>query len=231
MHAETQNANPLSRTEHEEGHLRRDIVQFSRALAQTGFVPGTCGNVSARLTSGNILMTPMGVSKAALLTSDLVLVSTRGTVLKGDRKPTSEMELHLTIYNSRADVSAVVHAHPPISTAFACSGLALDQVLCQEAVMVLGRVPLASYATTGTCEVADHIQPLIQDCEVILMANHGAVSCGKDLNQAFQRMEVLEHTAQIHLHALQIGSPVYLTSQQIAHLERARLRYATNVIV
>ena len=133
--------------------------------------------------------------------------------------------MHLEIYRHRPDVAAVIHAHPPIATAFACSGKALDRILCQEAAMTLGTVPLAAYATTGTAEVAAHLVRHLAHHDAILLANHGAVTYGPSVEQAFHNLEVLEHVAQVHLLAYQLGSPVYLEGKQLEDLKRARLSY------
>ena len=131
--------------------------------------------------------------------------------------------MHLAIYRQREDVEAVVHAHPPVATAFACSGRALDEPLCAEAIMTLGPVPLAHYATTGTAEVGESLAELIAEHESILMANHGAVSYGKSLLEAFQRMETLEHFAHVCLVSHQLGSGSPLQQEQVLQLLRAKV--------
>ena len=138
--------------------------------------------------------------------------------------------MHLAVYRHRNDVTAVVHSHPPIATAFACVGRGLDEMLCQEAAMTLGVVPLATYATTGTEEVAASLAPFIPDHDAILLANHGAVSCGRTLLEAFQKMEIVEHLANITLDAHQLGAPRTLEHEQIKQLRDAKNRYLQNVI-
>ncbi|MCU1251261.1 MAG: class aldolase/adducin family protein, partial [Edaphobacter sp.] len=137
-----------------EGELRRDQVRFSRMLYRLGFMPGASGNLSVRLDDQRLLVTPTGVSKFLLRSADMVIVDLQGRQLDGYRKVTSEVSMHLAVYRHRDDVTAVIHSHPPIATAFACVGRGLEEMLCQEAVMTLGVVPLAKYATTGTEEVA-----------------------------------------------------------------------------
>jgi L-fuculose-phosphate aldolase len=212
-----------------ELELRRELVRFSKWLSRLGFMPGTSGNLSARLDEGRLLITPTGMSKFLLKPSDLVIVDLQGRLLFGTRKVTSEVCMHLAIYEMRKDISAVVHAHPPIATGFACAGRGLDQVLCQEGVMTLGPVPLAEYATTGTDEVAASLRPLICGQEAILMANHGAVTYGSDLLEAFLRMETVEHLAHIDLVAHQLGSPRLLSVNQIEQVRLAKARYLKNL--
>jgi L-fuculose-phosphate aldolase len=214
-----------------ELELRRELVRFSKWLSRLGFMPGTSGNLSARLDEGRLLVTPTGMSKFLLKASDMVIVDLQGRLLTGTRKVTSELCMHLAVYEVRNDISAVIHSHPPIATGFACAGRGLDQVLCQEGVMTLGAVPLAEYATTGTREVAASLGPFIRGHEAILMANHGAVTYGSDLLEAFLRMETVEHLAHIELVAHQLGSPRPLSVNQIEQVRLAKARYLQNVSI
>lgn len=211
-----------------EGELRRELVRFSKWLSRLGFTPGTSGNLSVRLDSERLLVTPTGVSKYLLKADDMVIVDLDGRLLAGTRNVTSEISMHLAVYKHRQEVHAVTHSHPPIATAFACSGRALDQMLCQEAVMTIGAVPLASYATTGTDEVAASLVPLLSGHEAILMANHGVVSYGKTLVEAFQKMETVEHLAHVALVAHQLGSAQPLQSDQLQQLHNAKAKYVRN---
>ena len=211
-----------------ENRLRRDLAQFGRLLHRLGYMPGTSGNLSVRLDRERLLVTPTGVSKFMLRSADMVIVDLQGRQLAGTRKVTSELSMHLAVYEQRDDVAAVVHSHPPIATAFACAGRALDQMLCQEAVMTLGIVPLARFATTGTGEVAASLTPFIPGHDAILMANHGAVSYGSTLLEAFQKMETVEHLAQIALVAHQLGAPRILKQEEIDQLRDAKARYLHN---
>jgi len=211
-----------------EYELRRDLVRFSKWLSRLGFTPGTSGNLSVRLDEHRLLVTPTGASKYLLAPADMVIVDLQGRQLAGSRKVTSEVSMHLAVYQHRKDVAAVIHSHPPIATAFACAGRALDEMLCQEAVMTLGTVPLAKYATTGTDEVATSLIPLIPGHEAILMANHGAVSYGKTLLEAFLKMETVEHLAHIGLVAHQLGSAQPLRADQVEQLHRAKVKYVQN---
>jgi L-fuculose-phosphate aldolase len=211
-----------------EVELRRDLVRFSRLLYRLGFMPGASGNLSVRLDDRRLLVTPTGVSKFLLRSADMVIVDLQGRQLDGYRKMTSEVSMHLAVYRHRDDVTAVIHSHPPIATAFACVGRGLDEMLCQEAVMTLGVVPLATYATTGTEDVAASLVPFIPDHDAILMANHGAVSYGRTLLEAFQKMETVEHLAQIALVAHQLGAPRILKHEQVKQLRDAKTRYLQN---
>lgn len=211
-----------------EEELRKDLVRFSRWLSRLGFAPGTSGNLSVRLDHDRLLITPTGVSKALVKRADIVIVDLQGRLLCGTRRETSEVGMHLAIYEMRTDVQAVVHSHPPIATAFACSGRALDEMLCQEAAMTVGSIPLAAYATTGTDEVAASLRPYIAEHDAILLENHGAVSSGKNLLDAFMKMETIEHLAHVALVAHQLGSARLLRPEQIQELKSAKTRYVNN---
>ena len=218
----------MGRTSSSELELRRELVRFGRWLSRLGCMPGTAGNLSVRLDEGRLLVTPTGMSKFLLRASDMVIVDLEGRMISGSRKVTSEIGMHLAIYAMREDISAVIHAHPPIATGFACAGRGLEEVLCQEAVMALGAVPLAGYATTGTGEVAASLAPFVRGHEAILMANHGAVTYGGDLLEAFLRMETVEHLAHIELVAHQLGSARPLNGKQIEQVRVAKAKYLEN---
>lgn len=211
-----------------EEMLRHDLVRYSRWLYRLGYTPATAGNLSVRLDPRTLLVTPTGASKHLLRSSDMVLVDLDGHRLEGARNATSELGMHLAFYREREDVQAVIHAHPPIATAFACAGHALDELLSQEAAMILGPVPLAPYATTGTDEVADSLRSLIPAYDAMLLANHGAVVCGISLFDAFCKMETLEHVAQIRLATWQLGTCNTLEADQERLLRRAREKYLQN---
>ena len=206
------------------------MVRVGRWLCRLGYMPATSGNLSVRLDERRLLVTPTGASKYLLRAADLVTVDLEGRQITGSMRVTSEIGMHLAIYRRRADVEAVIHSHPPIATAFACTGRGLDEVLCQEAIMTVGSVPLARYATTGTQEVAESLEPFLADHEAILMANHGAVTYGPTLLDAFLKMETIEHLANIHLVAHQLGSVRTLKQEQMEQVFRARAKYLANAV-
>jgi L-fuculose-phosphate aldolase len=214
--------------ERSERELRRQLTRFSRWMYRQGFAPGTSGNLSVRLDDRRILATPTGCSKALLRPADMVIVDREGHFLCGTRNVTSEIGMHVAVYRGRSDVNAVVHTHPPIATGFASCGLALDEPLCAELIMTLGSIPLAPYATTGTEEVGASLQSFLPDHDAILMANHGLVTYGKDLLDAFMKTETCEHFAQVCLTARQLGCRKLLEDDAVAKLQHARARYRAN---
>lgn len=208
-----------------ESDLRRHIVDIGRLMYQKGWVAANDGNISARLDSERILSTPTGVSKGKMREEDLIVCDMQGNRLEGTRERTSEILMHLTIYSLRPDVQAVVHAHPPVATGFAVAGRALDQALLPEVIVNLGCVPLASYGLPGTCELSDTLKPFIPDYDALLMANHGVVAYGFDLERAFFNMETVEHVARIILIAELLGGAKPLPEREVEKLCQARERY------
>ena len=219
---------PFRKITGDESQLRQDLVEFGRMLHAQGFVAATDGNLSVRLAGDQFMVTPTGFSKGMLRPEDMVIVDAQGKKLSGEQNPSSEIAMHLTIYRMRPDVGAVVHAHPCTATGFASAGIALDQPLCSEIVITLGTVPLAPYATTGTMELSESLKPFIPYHDAILMANHGVVTYGADLNQAYMRMETVEHYAKIVLVARQLGGTRSLDSQELEKLVAVRSRYGRN---
>lgn len=208
-----------------EERMRHELVRFGAMLHENGFVAATDGNLSVRLEDGRLMITPSGFSKGMMEARDIVIVDPSGKKLTGSHNASSEIQMHLAIYQDRRDVNAVVHAHPCTATAFACSGIALEEPICAEVVMTLGKVPLAPYGTTGTPELTANIRPFIADHSAILLANHGVVTYAEDLLTAYLKMEAVEHFAKVTLAARQIGAPQVLNAVQLDALEVAKQRY------
>ena len=186
----------------------RRMALCCRQLAAQGLIAGRDGNLSVRLAADRILVTPSGHLKALVSARDMVEVNLGGEARRaGPRKPTSELDLHLRILRHRPDVHAVVHAHPPMATAFAVAGEEIPANLLPELIFVVGPVPLVPYGTPGTPELGDRVMPYLQGHDALLLANHGAVTMGKTLDEAWIRMESLEHCARIILAARLIGRP------------------------
>jgi L-fuculose-phosphate aldolase len=178
-----------------------------------------------RLEDGTVLCTPTLMSKAWIEPDDLVIVDRHGRKLSGWRNVSSEIGMHLFIYRKRPDIGAVVHAHPPTATGYAASGIPLDNPLVSEIVVSLGSVPLAHYETPGTPELAESLAPLVGDHDAILMANHGVVTFGEDLLDAYMNMETVEHYAKIALVAHMLGKQQPLSDTHVTKLREIRLKY------
>lgn len=208
----------------EEQH-RREICIAGRWLYERGYIVACEGNLSVRLGVGRILTTATCMNKGMLEPEDLVVVDLDGRHLEGGRRASSEVLMHLMFYRMRQDVNAICHAHPAAATGFATAGRALDQALFPEVVIGLGQVPLVRYATPGTPELSAAIEQYVEHYDALLLANHGAVTCGPDLLSAFYRMETVEHTAKITLAAENAGTPKLFSSREVAKLMAARARY------
>ena len=206
-------------SEHEH---RLEILRIGKMLHEKGLIAATDGNISVRLNENSVLSTPTCISKGMMSVEDLVVVDMSGRRLCGFRDVSSEIAMHMTIYRMRPDVGAIVHAHPPTATGFAACGLALDQALISEMLLSLGDVPLARYATPGTSELSEALEPYIPDHDAVLMANHGVVTYGVDLMQAYLNMETVEHFAKIALVVKQLGCEHPLAADQVSRLREMR---------
>jgi L-fuculose-phosphate aldolase len=198
--------------------LIAQVVDICHRLAAKGFVAATDGNVSARLNKTRILTTRTGVPKGFVTAADIVEVRLDGKALSGGVRPSTEVGMHLFIYRRRPDVNAVVHAHPVAATGFAAARVALDRSVLPEIIIGLGTVPLAEYATPSTGEVARSLEPLIGKRDAILMANHGVVTCGATLEEAYWNMEKVEHAARITAVARLLGGEHQLSAGELGKL-------------
>lgn len=204
--------------------IRREIVTVCRRLWERGLIAGPDGNVSVRVGPDRILVTPAGMSKIDVEPADLVEVRGDGSPLRGTRRASSELAVHLRIYARRPDIGAIVHAHPPLATGFAVAGEGFASGVLPEVILQVGWVPLVPYETPGTEALAQQFDPFIASHDAFLMANHGAVTAGTSLTIAHQRMESLEHTARILLTARLLGRVNELSADQVAALVAARER-------
>jgi L-fuculose-phosphate aldolase len=199
--------------------IAHQLVAVCRNLYAHGFVTASDGNVSSRLPNGNILATPTSLNKGRVVESDLVEVTLDGAIVHEGRAPSTELGMHLYIYRQRPDVNAVVHAHPTYATGFAAAHIPLDKPLLPEVIIGLGPIPLAIFAVTSTQEVAESIAPYVQSSSAILLANHGVVTFGKDLDDAYFKMEKVEHAAHITFVARMLGGEKALAGEQVKRLK------------
>ena len=198
--------------------LRLNICRVCRWLYDRGYVVSHDGNVSARTPRNTVLITPSGVGKGRMEPDMLVETDLDGHILSGDRHPSSEGKMHWMVYRERADVMAVVHAHPPISTAFAICRRPLKERYLAELILNLGEVPVTEFAMLATEEVPNSVSPYVQDHTAVLLANHGVLTWGPDLTAAFDRLEVVEQTARIYYYVNQMGGGVEISPEQADQL-------------
>lgn len=212
----------MGKTEKEH---RQEIVEIGRLIYQKGWVAANDGNLSVRLDADRILCTPTNISKGMMHPDDLIIVDRKGNKIEGRRERTSEIAMHLAVYEMRPDVQGVVHAHPPVATGFAAAGKPLNLALLPEVVIGLGCVPLAEYGLPGTPALTDGMKPYIPHYDAILLANHGATCFGEDLYRAFFKMETMEHFARVTLVAELVGGPKVLPRHEVKALYDSRSRY------
>lgn len=212
----------MAKTEQE---YRQDIIDIGRMVHQKGWIASNDGNITILLDEGRILATPTGVCKGLMHPDDLIVCDRRGNKLDGQRERTSEIAMHLTIYEMRPDVRSIVHAHPPVATGFAAAGRPLNLALLPEVILSLGCVPLAEYGLPGTPALTEGMLPYIPKYDAILMGNHGCVSYGEDVYKAFFRMETVEHYARISLVAELLGGATVLPRAEVDKLFDSRTRY------
>ena len=205
--------------------LVRTFIEVCRRVEAKGFVAAYDGNISLRLPNSNILTTPTGINKSLVQPQDLVEITLDGVQVGGTREPSSEMGMHLFIYHRRPDIRAVVHCHPVHATAFAAARIPLTGNVFPEVIVGLGSVPLAPYATPSTHEVSDSMAPFVQHADAILLSNHGVVTYGKDLWDAYFKMEKVEHAAHIESVARSLGGLTVLTNEDLAKLARLATGY------
>lgn len=208
-----------------EEQIRADIVEVGRRLYARGFVASNDGNVSVRLDDRRLITTPKTVSKGFMTPDMMVVVDYEGKKLTGDRDPSSELPMHLEIYRNRADVNAVVHAHPPTATGFAVAGIPLTRAVLAEVVTTLGSIPIAEYGTPSTKELPDAVRKYIKAHDGLLLANHGAVTCCKTVMTAYYKMETIEHFAKISLVARMLGREHLLSRDEVERLQGLRGMY------
>lgn len=198
---------------------KKAIIEVGKRMYNKGFVASNDGNISCKVGPNAIWTTPTGVSKGYMTPDMLVKINFDGKVLMGKNKPSSEVKMHLRVYKENPDVMAVTHAHPPVATSFAIAGISLDRAILPEAVVNLGSVPIAHYATPGSQDVPDSIAPYCNTHNAVLLANHGALSWGKDLFEAYHRLESLEYYATVLMYTGRIiGKANELSCNQVSEL-------------
>jgi L-fuculose-phosphate aldolase len=208
-----------------EAQLRADIVEIGRRLYARGYTASNDGNISVRLDDRRLLMTPKSVCKGFMDAAMMCITDLDGRKLAGNRDPSSEMLMHLEVYRQRPDAQAVVHAHPPIATAFAVAGIPLDRAVLAEVVTTLGSVPIADYATPSTMELPAAVRKYVKAHDGMLLANHGALTLGSDLYAAYYKMETIEHFAKISFVARMLGGERLLSREEVERLQGLRGKY------
>ena len=207
--------------------IKKEICDVGHKLWLKGFVAANDGNISVKLNENEYYCTPTGVSKGSLTPDMIIKVDKDGKKLEGKLNPSSEIKMHMRVYRERPDVTAVVHAHPPVATAFTVADIDLDQYILPEAVLTIGDVPTCDYGTPSTMEIPDSLDPYIQNHDAFLLRNHGALTVGCNLTKAFFVMEEVEFNAVICKHAMDLGAVHEISNDQLKKL--MDLRKAMNL--
>lgn len=207
--------------------IKKEMCEIGRRIYNDGFVAANDGNFSVKINENTFYVTPTGVSKGFMTPEMICKVDGEGNLKEsnGQWKPSSEFKMHLKVYKERPDVNAVVHAHPPIATSFAIAGVSLDKLIMPEAIIFLGAVPIAQYGTPSTMEIPESLTPYLQEYDAILLANHGALTFGCDLNTAFFRMESTEFYAKLLMYSRIIGGEKEIPCGEVKKLIDLRKQF------
>jgi L-fuculose-phosphate aldolase len=204
--------------------LRAELIRCCRRLDGKGWVANHDGNVTVRLQSGSFAATPGARAKADLVEEDLIEVDAKGKKTAGQGSPFSELAVHLRVFAARTDVQAIVHAHPPSATAVGCANQEMVTWAIPEAVVSLGPgIPLAGLALPNSDPLWAELDPLIPHYDAVMIAGNGVFAWGKTLEQAYLRLELVEHLAKILLATLPLGGPKLLEADQIEALLKKRV--------
>lgn len=201
-----------------EYKLKEQICEIGRRVYAKGFAAANDGNITIRISENEVLCTPTMVSKGFLKPEDICKTDMTGKQISGTRKRSSEVLLHLAIYRERPDIKSVVHCHPPYATAFAVAREPIPKCVLPEVEVFLGEVPIADYETPGTQKFAETIVPFVKDCNTIILANHGTVTFGPDLEKAYWNSEIIDAYCKILLLAKTLGRVNYFSDQQTREL-------------
>ncbi len=207
-----------------ELEIKQEMCAIGKRVYDRGMVASNDGNFSVKLNDNEFLCTPTGVSKGFMTPEYICKVDANGNVLEANEgfRPSSEIRMHLRIYQKRPDVNAVVHAHPLYATTFAIAGQPLMDSIMPEAVLFLGGVPLAKYGTPGTMEVPDSVEPFLDQYDAVLLENHGALSYADTLLSAYHKMESVEFYAQLLYQTKMVGGPQILPQKRVEQLYEIR---------
>ncbi|MEM7263075.1 MAG: class II aldolase/adducin family protein [Planctomycetota bacterium] len=204
----------------DEATLRDELATVARRTYDAGYAAATDGNVSARLSAETLLISPSGCCLGELQPDELIPVDLdgRARLESPGRRPTSEFRMHLAVYQARPDVSAVLHAHPPITIAFSIAGESLEPCIIPEVVVGLGTIPTVDYTTPTTPETAAAVGREIARRDALVLQNHGTVTVGRRIVDAFYKLDKVEHSARILLAARQLGEVSALPPHEVERL-------------
>jgi L-fuculose-phosphate aldolase len=206
----------------EEARLRRAICNIGQLCYQRNYIVGADGNISARLSDGNLLITPAGAMKGFLEPHHMAKVDLRGRTVDDGPRASTEVGIHLVVYEERPEMRAVVHAHPPHAVAMTIAGIDMQAPFIPEIVVTIGGVPTADFGTPGTPELAESIRKIVRCSDTVVMTNHGSVTMGTNLMDAYKKLDMVEHSAKILWLAHTVGHAKPLPPEYVARLLATR---------
>ncbi len=210
--------------------LRNELVEICKKVYNNGFVAALDGNLSARISADKILITPSAKCKGEITEDDLLVTDLSGNLIEGNGKISTESKIHILAYKYRPEVNAVIHAHPVFATAFAAMGEGFTKPVFPEVILTLGKVPLCKYSTPSTDQVTQSMMPYIEYVWALLLENHGAVTFGTSIKDAYYKMEKLEHTAKIFSVIRSFGSEKIIPGYKLSELyDIAKNTYNLNI--
>lgn len=208
--------------------LKELVIEYGKKYKSSGLVVGTWGNISLR-NEGKIFITPTAMDYDSLTPDDIVVCDINGNILEGKRKPSTEISAHLAIYNKRQDVNAIIHTHSIYATAMAAARKNIPAIVEDIAMIIGGEVPCAKYAHPGTPELGENIIEVLENKNAVLLANHGAIGMGRNLEEAYLVCQVLEKAARVYIFASQIGIPKPLAIEDVENMHNIYLnKYSRN---
>ncbi len=194
--------------------LKEELIKYGKIAGGKDYTPGISGNLSARYND-KIIITSSGSTSGYLTEGDLSIIDFNGNVIEGNPKPSSEKALHTEFYKQRPDIESIFHVHSPYLTAFASAGVSLSEPVSPEIVYCFGEIPLAEYALPGSAELVEKTSPFFKNYDVILMKNHGVIIGGKDIREAFLKLELTENYAKTIICAKILGGAKILSEEEV----------------
>ncbi len=198
--------------------LKEELVEACHKVYEKKFVAAFDGNLSARVDENRILITRSGINKGDVTLRDILTVDNNGNLIEGEGKVTTEVKLHLKVYNNRTDINSVIHCHPIYATAIATSLEEFPNNIFPETILTLGKIPICKYATPSTSGLAESLSPYVNFANVLLLSNHGAIALGNNIKTAYFRMEKLEHISKTIFVAKSFGNIKTLSDEKISEL-------------
>lgn len=208
-----------------EHNIAQKIVDICQRLHGKNMLAAADGNVSYRVSDEQIYITPTGINKAFMKISDIATIDIRNRVLSG--KPSGERLMHLEVYKQCPKAKCVVHAHPPHAIAWSVARPELRELpsdCLSEVILAVGKIPIVNYARPGTEDMGENLRPFLPQYRTMILSRHGAISWGETLNEAYNGMERLEHSAQILQIAHTLGTLTTLPEREIAALKEMRTK-------